>query len=1350
MKLNCYPLVLSMLLMLYLSSATAQKANFEFFTAQDGLSGGLTTYITQDQRGFLWVLNDYKLHRYDGQKIVPFLPPAELPGSREKLWEIKLYQDTLLACWSKKYLLVLNIHTSRWASYQTPFQEVKTYRLGFIEGAPPDEIWLGEQTNYRDTLRIWRFANHQFSDAPLYQHVNAKQTYYAQGDSGNIFLFHSHHDYHRGNQLQIWHLRTKKVQAYVLRGLEEKGAIHDVKELKNGSLLLLTSQVVNVREADPAYLYRMYFWHPDSQILRPHPINKFWLKPQPYLHSPLLLEDGSIWVTRGRMQVLFYDAGKDTLIDYSSFLSEVIPNETEVFGPVQDQNGSVWFGSQLGLLQVYVPTSKVATYFAQPQEACAGYCSLRGITEDAAGFLYAYLYQGLLKFHPDRTETTRFFARDSFQIPLPSHVIARKGKLYLNNGWRFESESKAMVYVPGAESKDFQDEGLFSEGTDGRLWWVRFNRLSYLVEGSVSPHWQDAYTFLNEELVVNEVLHAGRFSGKVFIGREGRLFQYDPEKRVSDSLSFKAVNLSKLRVLAIEEDAEQKLWLATNEGLVYFDPLTQQGRQYTMQDGLPNDFVCGMLAEGDSVLWLSTNHGLSRFSIATESFVNFYEEDGLTHNEFNRKAYFKARDGRMYFGGLRGINAFYPEKLMKDFLDQQTQAALALSAYEYVDEQAGKTERRMLFPEYPRIHIYYHHRSFTFEYALTNFNNPSEVAYSFRMKGYQDTWSKPSKFNFTRFSSLPTGEFNFEVRAKDSHGLWHPNVLSVKVIVHPPWWATWWAYLAYTCLTLALLWIVYRFLSKRWELQHKLQAEQTEAIRLKKLNNFKSKLYTNITHEFRTPLTVILGMAAHIRQQPEQYLENGINLIENNGKQLLRLINQLLDLSKLEDHSFRLQWEQGDLVGYLRYLTESFQTYANSLNLILRYHSTEESLMMDFDPEQVKQIMANLLSNALKFTPSGGKVSVEVSASPKREAIHIQVSDNGIGIKAEDLPFIFDRFYQVDGTSSRKKEGTGIGLAHTRELVKVMHGEITVESEAGQGTKFRVQLPIQRNAPLADEHKLRDQERIPFLPPTSGLNEAVPASSAADRALPQILLMEDNADVVAYLKACLEDAFELDIALNGKVGIEKALAHIPDLVITDVMMPEKDGFEVCERLKKDERTRHIPIIMLTAKADFSSKMQGLSHGADAYLAKPFHRAELLLRVEKLLERNQQLQAHYSEYPSDTGAKGSKEGFQTTDIFMQKVRLIVEANYADEDFSLAELCRQLSLSRSQLYRKMKALVDTSPSIYIRNFRLTEAKRLLQNTDLTVSEVAWRVGFKDLSNFSKAFQAHFGTLPSETRK
>ncbi len=528
---------------------------------------------------------------------------------------------------------------------------------------------------------------------------------------------------------------------------------------------------------------------------------------------------------------------------------------------------------------------------------------------------------------------------------------------------------------------------------------------------------------------------------------------------------------------------------------------------------------------------------------------------------------------------------------------------------------------------------------------------------------------------------------------------------------------------------------------------------------LQELDNAKSRFFTNISHEFRTPMTVILGMLDQVEQQPDVWLEKGVPIIRRNSRQVLNLINQILDLRKLESGKLEVSLTQGNIIPFLSYLLESFQSLAEQKGIRLSFESEIDEVLMKYDPEKVLVLVSNLLSNAIKFTPKGGTVKLEVlgsrlnvlSQEPKTSNLELKtltvaISDTGRGIPTEKLPHIFDRFYQVDDSTTREGEGTGIGLTLVREIVQVLGGEISVKSEVGKGSQFTFTLPIIFDPAIASE----DQVEIEI--PQSHVQEKetllAPLPISADEELPSLLIAEDNEDVIQYLVACLQDHYQLLITRNGQEGIDQAIAEVPDLILSDVMMPLKDGFELCETLKNDERTSHIPIVLLTAKADVESRISGWERGADAYLAKPFDQPELLAVLKKLLMLRQKLQARYQSLEATPPSEDI--AIKQEDVFVQKVRAAVEARLDDETFKVPELCRVISMSRTQLHNKVKALTVKSTSLLIRSIRLQKAKELLQTSDLNISEVAYEVGIGNLSYFSRLFAEEFGERPSEVKK
>jgi DNA-binding response OmpR family regulator/two-component sensor histidine kinase len=477
--------------------------------------------------------------------------------------------------------------------------------------------------------------------------------------------------------------------------------------------------------------------------------------------------------------------------------------------------------------------------------------------------------------------------------------------------------------------------------------------------------------------------------------------------------------------------------------------------------------------------------------------------------------------------------------------------------------------------------------------------------------------------------------------------------------------------------------------------------------------------------------------------------DNEKALISRNSKNLLRLVNQLLDLSKLDSGKMTLDKIQGDIVQYLQYLTESFYSMAGEKNIRLVFYPEVEEVIMDYDEVKIQHIIYNLLSNAIKFTPKGGRVILHLNYSDATKTeLQLKVKDSGIGISEDKLPFIFDRFYQADNSHTRKGEGTGIGLALTKELIELMGGNLDVKSKLDEGTSFIIHLPITRAANLFETNSTTDflnqlqQDMVPEQ--NNATHTTIP--KLTDQHKPEILIIEDNQDVFIYIETLLRSDYDIRYASNGQDGINTAFERIPDIIISDVMMPEKDGYEVCEILKQDDRTSHIPIILLTAKAEQDDRVQGLIYGADAYLTKPFHKEELLIRVEKLLELRRQLQLRYSEATSSVkiDLNPTKE-----ELFIQKIKQLVEEHLEDNEFGVPELAKVALLSQMQLYRKLKALTGKTPSQFIRSIRLQKGKELLLTTDLTISEIAYDVGFSDPNYFSRTFQKEFGKSPRDMR-
>jgi signal transduction histidine kinase/DNA-binding response OmpR family regulator/ligand-binding sensor domain-containing protein len=820
----------------------------------------------------------------------------------------------------------------------------------------------------------------------------------------------------------------------------------------------------------------------------------------------------------------------------------------------------------------------------------------------------------------------------------------------------------------------------------GRLWAASLRSGVYLLE---APH----------ELEVGEA--------PVF-----RNFNYDEDdpNSLSNSLS-----------VFLTEGKDGAIWVGTEAGVNRIDGTDFSIKRYLRKDGLIDEKIMGLSCDDNGNLWGSTvGHGIFQLDQTNENFSFFNRSDGLTSNNFLLNAVHKNEEGLLFFGSDEQVQCIDPERIAKANKPQ--------IPFQFTDIQFANQANDSLY-ESDRLELPYNYQSFTIRYTTLNFYQAEKTTYHYQLEGVHTDWQSNGKARSLVFAGLQPGAYRLKVKPINSDLQFAETYIALDIIIHWPWWQRSWAYGLYVFILAGLLYALYRF-------QLTQQLRRAEALRLQELDSLKTRFFTNITHELRTPLTIILGIATQLKTTTRQSLKDKGGLIHRNGQHLLDLINQILDLSKLEAGKLPVQFLHGDVLVYLNYLLESFHSMASAKQIRLHFLPDVTELWMDYDANKTKQIISNLLSNALKHTPAGGDIYLQVKQA--EETVIFVVRDTGSGIAAKDLPHIFERFYQADAHGV----GTGIGLSFTRELVHLLNGTIVVDTQVGKGTNIEVELPIGKaeGVPLAQPLG----QPMPELP--ANTQTLIEENRATDR--PLLLIVEDNVDVRNFLTESLRNTYQLIVAENGAIGIEKAQTHIPDLIISDVMMPEKDGFELCETLKKDKRTSHIPVILLTAKADVESRIEGLEQGADAYLAKPFEEAELAVRIRKLLELREALQTRYQD--ADFWEKKPTKPSHTEDAFVLRVRTLVEKNLEDSSFGIPQLCHQLGISRVHLHRKLKALTNQSTSHFIRRIRLQKAHELLRTSDLNVSEIAYEVGFADPTYFSRLYRETFGESPSQHRK
>lgn len=813
-------------------------------------------------------------------------------------------------------------------------------------------------------------------------------------------------------------------------------------------------------------------------------------------------------------------------------------------------------------------------------------------------------------------------------------------------------------------------------------------------------------------------------------------------------------SLSDNSVLAIYQDSRGLIWVATQAGLNLFDAGKKQFSVFTSEDGLPHNSILTILEDNNHDLWVSTPHGISNLKIAyapgkkdslSIRYRNYDEKDGLQGIQFNENAACKTSAGELVFGGANGFNLFRPEdigtnlKLPKVIL---TDFQIFNRSVEIGDNTGDKRLLKESITQVDTVVLDYSDNVFSLEFASLSQFHPEKIQYQYMLEGFDKGWTTtPASQRKVTYTNLDPGSYLFKVRAANNDGLWNDDPTNLVVTVMPPFWKTGTAFVLYALLTLAALLLARWLILYNERINFQIQQEREEAHRMHELDMIKIKFFTNVSHEFRTPLSLILTpLERMLRTENDADKKNQFQLIHRNARRLLNLVNQLLDFRKMEVQEIRFNPSEGDIVKFVREVFYSFSDLSEKKNIHFSFQTTVQELETLFDQDKLEKILFNLLSNAFKFTPENGSVAIALNIKQDAEPklIEIKVSDNGIGIPADKQQKIFERFFQHDLPNSMVNQGSGIGLSITHEFARIHGGSIQVESEPGKGSCFILLLPL---AELA--HAVVG-ESVESATVSAGLPDLAEISLHQNQKKPVLLLVEDNEDFRFYLKDNLRLQYSIVEAKNGKEGLERALSVLPDLIVSDIMMPQMNGIELCRKIRNDQRTSHIPVVLLTARTAEEQKIEGFDCGANDYVTKPFNFEILQSRIRNLVAQRVAFQKNFSKRIDVRAAD-----VQITSLdekLIQKAIKIVEDNMADADFSVEKFSRELGMSRVHLYKKLLSLTGKSPIEFIRTIRLQRAAQLLQKSQLSVSEIAYKVGFNNPKYFSKYFKDQFNILPS----
>ena len=1005
---------------------------------------------------------------------------------------------------------------------------------------------------------------------------------------------------------------------------------------------------------------------------------------------------GNIWAGSwgGGINFIVQEPPLFSVYKYSPFYSTNDKNLTDktVSSACFDRKGNLWIGTDKGEINVFSGDRRIADYHVFPRRPH----SVQAALCDSRGNLWFGVFSGGILFYNVRTRTFR-------QILPPQLADIDVRSFYEDkNGMIWTATSGGMLVID-------RDEHTVKK---------RFGSTNDLVRCILQdPMGRVWVGFFGDGL-------------KVYDEQYNEIALFDVKSR------FPSNTLNDLYI-----DSRQQLWAATGDGLVCFPSLQSWEYQvYRRENGLNNTHIQAIEEDTAGNLWFSTNRGIGCYLHDKQVFYNYERRDNMPAGSFCRECAVRGKDGKLYFGALNGLCYFDPEAV----LQERESPPAFINHIEIYGPMENDADQPSVLSLNGRQSIWLDadQNSFSIAFNVQNYALAGDVEYAYMLKGLKDSWYTVATNNVT-FRNLNPGTYQFQVKTRMHNQEWSDEIASIDIHIAPSLWQTWWANLLYLLAFLTVLFFIFYVYKKRLDAETLYKLEKQNHEHEQELNNERLRFYTNITHELRTPLTLIVGPLEDLQKSDTLSAKDAqkIAVIHQSAIRLLNLINQILEFRKTETQNKKLCVSRGNIVSVVHEIGLRYKELNQKGNVEIRLELPPSDIVLYFDVEVVRTVLENLLSNAIKYTEQGSiTIGIRQTERAGVRYTDLYVSDTGYGIRPEALPHIFERYYQEGG--KHQASGTGIGLSLVKNLVELHEGEISVESAPNAGSTFCVSL-------LTDNY----YPNVLHADSADGLAESGLGNEreVADSNFPILLIVEDNADIRNYIADSFCDTFEVHAAANGKEGMECALKEIPDIIVSDIMMPGMDGNEMCRELKKDVRTSHIPIILLTAKDSIQDKEEGYAVGADSYLTKPFSANLLRSRIENLLQSRRKLVEHFSLKGKGVQHEKSAAALETLnkidDEFLQKINKLIEARLSSDKVDIGYLSDKMCMSGSTLYRKMKALTGLSTTEYVRKVKMQFAEKLLLEGKHNISEIAFRVGMNNLYYFRQCFKDEFGAIPSE---
>lgn len=1344
-------LLLFLGLILQVLALTASTSSiFKNLGLKEGLSNGFVNDMIIDGQGFIWAATESGLTRIAGTKCTIF---KNNNSNIDNDGIVGLYynkeSNSIWILFKNGHIDVFDCKTQQFIHFT---QKIPKKSVADIKGAADGGIWIAY---YDGTIQHYTPKNQKFSTISNKRLPNIKNGIRSITDDGNDHLYIGL----RIEGLYVYNLRTQKTKYF-------RHNPNDPQSLPGDNVRsICIDHAKNIWVGTNLGLGLLDPFTGKFKVFK-HIANNPASLAGDNIHQIIEMNDRTLWIASdiGGISVLDLNLYKNPLTEELKF-SQITKENSGLSSNnnrriIQDSFGNIWIANySMGIDFIAKSAASINTlqYMGKALEEVTGlYCDHQGNLWIGQDNLMSLYQNGKLM---QTWNFSSYLSNSSSSIYVFEED--KKGNIWCgtsdNGVLKFNPHTHSFTRINYAQNLDVH---ALCENAQGKMW-VGTEAGIFSVENDKINKEQELNRQMGKNPTIIYSIKEDNY-GQIWIGTLDRgVFVFSKQMKLIVHLTEKNL-LATNTINHIIKDADGGIWMATMRGLAYVQNPLQPGaiKNYNERYGIKDSHIRAISQDKQGNIWVSMFSGIACLNIHKQRFYNYDYESGIPTSNFVEASAVTTPDGTIYFGSPGGICFFNPQQLT----EPKAVSPIQIINCERVGKLSDQFASRLISPNNEGIICLSHDdNTFKINFTIKDFSQEGNVEYSYMMKGLDDQWYETEGDNEVTFRNLKPGDYTFIIRAKLKNQDWEDaSTAEMKVVVNPPLWLTWWAKLCYVLLIMGILGYFFRSYQKQLLLRNSLVQEKWESKQRQQVNEERLRFFTNITHELRTPLTLILGPLEDLMEDKEiaERVHHKIGCIHASAERLLNLINDILEFRKTQTQNRKLTVAKANLGAFVREIGVRFKDLNQNSRLNIRLNIKTGVPELYFDSEVINTVINNLMSNAIKYTPEG---SITLSLTmPENNTVAIAVEDTGYGIDKDALPHICDRYYQENG--NHQASGTGIGLALVKSLATLHQAELTVESEKGRGSKFTFSLKADRTYPEA-LHKDDNQDLATA--ENAEENETTSKEPTED-IRPLLLIVEDNADIRLYIEESLHEDYRIIQACNGREGMEQAFSKVPDIIVSDIMMPEMDGIKMTHILKEDIRTSHIPIILLTAKTSINDQEEGYDSGADSYLTKPFSAKLLHSRIRNILSGRRRLadyivQKNISQFETSADeqqtsqkATEEKEDAMTCQIsnldkkFLEKLNKLIENHISTDDLDMAFMTDKMAMSHSTFYRKVKALTGMSANEYIKKAKLRHSMTLLKKGEYSIAEVAILAGFNNLGNFRESFKREFGKSPSEILK